>query len=141
MLVRVAVIADYASLSVMDKLNVMGIFSVIFVPILPYAHPQMQLVCQIEFESDEVGQKSLRIALFDADDRELFGIDGAMNIPRAPDGQKTTVNQILCLNNVRFENYGPHEFRVFLNSDVVAIIPVRVMKPLPRPSIASPSNN
>ena len=141
MLVRVAVLADYASLSEMVKLNVMGIFSMIIASRVPCVHPQMQLVCQIEFDTDEAGKKDLRISMIDADGHELFGIDGEMLVPRDSEGEPTTVSQILCLNNVRFENYGAYEFRVSIDGGSVATIPVRVVRPRSRPPVLPVSSN
>ena len=45
---RIAVLADYASLSIEHKLNIMGIFTAINAAQTPVVHPQMKLVTQFE---------------------------------------------------------------------------------------------
>ncbi len=129
MRVRVAVLADYASISEGAKLNVMGIFAVIFADRVPAAHPLMQLVCQFEFEAAEAGTKDVKIVLRDEDGKEFFSLSGEMVVSRSPSGEPTLVNQILGFNNITFPKFGSYEFLVLLNGKIEADLPLRVVRP------------
>lgn len=128
MLVRIAALADYASLSVGDKLNILGIFSNIMARNEPVVHTQMHLVVQFEFDATEAGKKEVRILLADADGHELLSLGGEIAVPRARSGESSTINQILTLNNVTFPRFGRYEFRVLLNGRLEATIPVSVQR-------------
>lgn len=135
MLTRIAVLADYASLSQGNKLNILGIFSIIYAAKMPTAHPQMQVVVQFEFEPAEAGKKDLKIALQDDDAKELFGIAGQIEVPRGEAGEPAVVNQVLQLNNVLFPKYGGYEFCVLINGEVKAHIPLKVIR------LSAPASN
>ncbi len=126
MRVRIAALADYASISLGDKLNVLGIFSNVMAHGEPIVHSHMQLVVQIEFDSTEAGNKNVRIVLQDDDGAELLSVNGEINVPRAEYGEPTVINQILVLNNTTFPRFGHYEFRVLINDRVEAEIPLTV---------------
>ena len=128
MLIRIATLADYASVAQGDKLNIMGIFSNIMARSEPVVHPQMYLVIQFEFDPAESGKKEARILLADDNGREVLSLGGEIVVPRAPFGQSSTVNQIITLNNVSFPRFGRYEFRVLLNGRLEATVPVSVQK-------------
>ncbi len=128
MLVRIAALADYASISQGDKLNSLGIFSTIMARGEPVTHTQMHLVVQFEFDSTEAGKKEVRIILEDDDGGELLSLGGEIAVPRARHGEPATVNQILILNNVTFPRFGRYEFRVLLNGRLEAAIPITIQR-------------
>ncbi len=128
MLVRIAALADYASVSQGDKLNIMGIFSNIMARSEPIVHAQMHLVVQFEFDSTEAGKKDARIRLMDAEGHEVLSLGGEITVAHVPHGQTSTVNQIIALNNVNFPRFGRYEFRVLLNGRLEATVPVTVQR-------------
>ncbi len=128
MQVRIAVLADYASISLGDKLNVLGIFSNILARAEPVVHSQMQLVMQFEFDSTEAGKKNVQILLQDQEGQELLQMNGEIAVPRLPRGESATINQILLLNNTNFPKFGQYEFRVVINGRLEATIPLTVRK-------------
>ena len=128
MYVRIAALADYASISTGDKLNILGIFSNIMARGEPIVHSQMQLVVQIEFDSTEAGKKEMRIALEDADGKDVLAVGGEVAVPRAPHGEASIINQILVLNNTTFPKFGRYEFRVLINGRLEATIPLSVRR-------------
>lgn len=128
MQVRMAVLADYASLSLGDKLNVLGIFSNILARAEPIVHAQMQLVIQFEFDASETGKKNVRIMMQDEAGHELVNMNGEIVVPRLPHGESATINQILLLNNTNFPRFGRYEFRVVVNGRLEATIPLSVRK-------------
>jgi hypothetical protein len=128
MRVRIAVLADYASISIGDKLNILGIFSNIVARAEPIVHPQMQLVVQFEFDSVEAGKKDVKIVLQDEDGKDILTVRGEINVPRSPHGGPSMVNQILVLNSTNFPKFGSYEFRVLINDRTEAEIPLTVSR-------------
>ncbi len=128
MQVRIACLADYASISMGDKLNIMGVFSQIMAHSEPIVHMQMQLVVQLQFEPAEAGKKQVRILLRDEDGKELLSLGGEITVPRATREAPAVVNQILVLNNVTFPHFGRYEFWVLLNDRLETTIPVAITR-------------
>ena len=126
MRIRIAVLADYASVSLGEKLNVMGIFSNISARAEPIVHAQMYLVIQLEFDSAEAGKKVVKVVLQDDDGNDLLSVGGEMNVPRAAHGEPAIVNQIIVLNNTSFPKFGRYEFRVLINERTEEVIPLSV---------------
>lgn len=54
MQVPLAVLADYANVTADGKLNIMGIFDIIYAPQVSFVHPQMQLVMKLR---TDIGKK------------------------------------------------------------------------------------
>jgi len=128
MRIRIAVIADYASVSLGDKLNVLGIFSSIFARAEPIVHAQMQLVLQFEFDASEAGKKNVQMFLRDEAGQALMSLSGEIVVPRAGHGESAVINQILLLNNTSFPKFGFYEFQVLLNGRLEATVPLTVRK-------------
>ena len=123
---RIAVLADYASLSIEHKLNIMGIFTTINAAETPVKHPQMKLVTQFEFEASETGQHQMRIILVDDDGHEQFNIAATVNIQHPHDGRPVLMNQIFDLAHVAFPAFGDYEFRILLNEQVATEVPLTI---------------
>ena len=128
MRVRLAVLADYASVSLGDKLNIMGIFSNIMARTEPIVHPQMQLVVQFEFDPAEAGQKEMKIVLHDEDGMEILAVGGEMMVPRGQGGQPAIINQLLLMNGISFPKFGHYVFKVLINGRTEADIPLTVTR-------------
>ena len=129
--VRIAVLADYASMSQGNKLNILGIFSNINTENVPAVHSNMKLITSFEFESTEAGTKNFTIELVNEDGREIFSLNGQLHFEGNPDGHSTVVNQILDLNNVIFPEFGDYEFTVSFDGETASRIPVSVTMPSP----------
>ncbi len=123
---RIAVLADYASLSIEHKLNILGVFTTINATKAPVVHPQMKLVAQFEFDASEAGQHPMRVVLIDADGNELLSIAGVITIQPPPGGKPALMNQLLDLTNLTFPRFGDYEFRILIDDEVAAEIPLTV---------------
>ncbi len=123
---RIAVLADYASLSIEHKLNIMGIFTAINAAQTPVAHPQMKLVTQFEVEASETGQHQMRITLVDEDGHELFNIAALLNIQHPHDGRPVLINQIFDLAHLSFPTFGDYEFRILLDDELITEVPLTI---------------
>lgn len=128
---RLAVLADYASIAVGDKLNVLGIFSNILSPAAPVVHAQMYLVVQFAFDSDEAGSHPVQVVLLDEDGHELIGIRGEITVAPVRSGEAATVNQIFVFNNTSFPRFGSYEFQIALDGETRAIVPVNITQVSP----------
>lgn len=116
--VTLALLADYANITREGKLNVMGVFSIINAPVLPWVHPQMQLVLEFEAGAAEWDtQKEIEIKLIDIDARPLIGIKSSIKVPRGEPGRRVRVNSIITLANVKFDRQGDYEFAILVGGE------------------------
>lgn len=126
MFVRIAVLADFASLSIDNKLNILGIFRGLSASQVPTMHPQMKLVTQFEFDSTEAGDKQVRIILVDEDGHDLLTVTGDFTVARSEHGRESLFNQIIDLTGLVFPRFGDYEFRILINERMECIIPLAV---------------
>lgn len=127
-----AVLADCANVSQDGKINIMGIFEFIRTNKLPVVHPQMQFVLVLKGDSADANREHrLTIELIDEDGRKIFGMDGTMNFGLPPQGQGVHLNQIIQINNIRFERAGRYDFKIIVNNEVRGSVPLSIIE---RPS-------
>jgi len=132
--VALALLADAANATANNKLNVLGAFTHINPPMLPYQHPAMTLV--LKFDADPVEEntdKTIQVVLVDPDGRELNRLDIQSHLPAgdAPGAQIEVLLQ-LTLNGIRFERPGPHAYVVLVNGETKTRVPLNVVAP-PQP--------
>ena len=127
--VRIAVLADFASITNDNKLNILGVFTDLFATKVPAVHPQMQLVTVLEFDSTEAGDKDLKLVLVDEDGREVFSISGILRVERGSAGRQVITHQIFNFNNLTFPKYGEYEFVILINGDRKGSVSLRVREP------------
>jgi hypothetical protein len=126
MLVKLAVLADYANVTSDGKLNILGIFDRMNVVNLPAVHPQMNLVLRLEAHPAEHGRAHpVEIRLHDPDGQTVFEVSGEI-VPQGEPGEAVSTNQILTLNNLQLNKTGGYTFVVLVNNDLKAEIPLAV---------------
>ena len=131
-----ALLADYANVTREGKPNVMGLFTIINAPVLPWTHPQMQLVLEFEAGSAEWDtEKKIEIKLLDADANQVFTVGGTAKVPRGEPGRRVRINTILTINNVKFNAEGDYIFAVLIGGDTKKEIPLRVNFAPPTPPV------
>ncbi len=124
---RVAVLADCANVTADGKLNIMGVFNVINAQRVPVVHSQMQLVLSLAPDPWELNTTvPLEIQLVDADGKILFGVKGQVAPGGAAGGEQPTTNYLLGLNNTVFEKFGSFDFKILVNDEPFASIPLVV---------------
>ncbi len=129
MKVTLAVLADAANVTREGKLNILGIFEVIQVSTFPATHPQMQLVMRFEADISESGKtKKLEIQLMDEDGKRLMNLGGEMTLGQKQPGQSMTTSQILTINMMKFEAPGNYEFKILINDELKAEVPLRLIQ-------------
>ena len=133
--VTLALLADYANITREGKLNVMGLFTIINAPVLPWIHPQMQLVLDLEADPAEWDtQKNIEIKLMDADANQLLSIQGGVKVPRGQSGQRLHINSIMTFGNIKLNSAGDYAFVILIGGETKKRVPLRVnYVPLPSP--------
>ena len=139
--VALALLADYANVTREGKLNVMGLFTIIKAPTLPWIHPQMQLVLQFEAGAAEwETQKDIQVKLLDADANSLLDLRGSVKVPRGEAGRRVHVNSIMTFANAKFQAEGDYVFAVLIGGETKKEIPLRVVHSPRTPPDVKPSD-
>lgn len=135
--IKHAVLADYAMVSKDGKLSIIGIFERLFAQKFPVTHPQMCLVLNFEADRADAGkQHRLEFQLIDADGKVQLNFGGEMAVAAPPPGENVRFNHIVNLNNVVFKAMGTYEFKVLVNGEVRAGVPVRLVEAPKPPDMA-----
>ena len=125
--VTLSLLADYANVSKEGKLNVMGLFTIINAPALPWVHPQMQLVLELEAGPAEWdSQKDIQIMLLDADGNQILSVQGNAKVPKGEAGRRVRINMIMTFGNVKFDAEGDYTFAILIGGETKKEIPLRV---------------
>ncbi|MBA7663758.1 hypothetical protein ES703_71806 [subsurface metagenome] len=136
--VKLALLADYVNMTPEGKLNLMGLFTVINAPTLPWSHPQMQLVLQMEADPAEWGkQKKIEIILMDQDANTILTIGSELTVPKGKSGKPVQINTILNFHNVTFKTAGDYAFVILIGGETKERIPLRVNHSPPTPPTKS----
>ena len=126
--VTLAVLADYANVSKEGKLNIMGIFDVIHAQQVPYTHPQMQFVMNLEATIAETGKtKKVEVHLMDGDGKKLFTVNGDFALGEVQPGEPFRTNSILTVNMLKFDQPGDYVFNVLINDEHKARVPLKLV--------------
>lgn len=132
MRVTLAVLADYANVTREGKLNILGIFDAIHSRSFPMIHNQMQLIMRFEADISEKGrQKQIEVRLIDEDGNQLMMLNGQLKIGEVKAGELFHTNQILTLQNVKFEKPGNYRFDIFVDNHHEREIPLKVVQIAP----------
>ena len=118
--------ADYGG-----KLSVVGIFDTIFARQLPAVHPHCCLAVKLRFDSEESGQKKLRLSICHDDGKLVLP---AMEIPiqvaMPPGLQSNTIQVVANIAGMQIEQFGEYSIDLELDGRHEGTTPlfVRQMK-------------
>ena len=128
--IKLATIADAANISREGKLNITGIFNNIKTASFPASHPCMVLVYVIEGDiSDAQATHKLKVDLIDEDGNLVIPpLEGKINFKTVGSVNKMSASQIIQLANVQFKKHGRHAFKIILNGEVRATVPLEIIK-------------
>jgi Family of unknown function (DUF6941) len=127
---RILLVADFANVDALGKLNIIGAFNRIFVREFPAKHALLYVVIRLAVELGEFGkERNLSIILYDEDSGERWK-SGELKFSVAPPegGHSVDFHPIVAIQNLEFEKPGRYEFRVFVNDDLKGTIPLDVAK-------------
>ena len=128
--VTVAVLADYANVTREGKVNILGIFDIIYTKHFPVILPTMQLVMKFEAPRTEVEMvKNVVVKLLDQDGNQILEIGGPFKLEKLNNNPITIQsNHFLILNNLRFDKAGDYVFSVLVNGEKKRSVPLKVIK-------------
>ena len=113
MRITMATIADFASVAVLDKLNVLGVFDRIAAQKFPVRHAQMFFAARFQFgyeDGDKTHESEVRLE--DEDGKVILRTEGTIAIPKIAPGDVHSNNLVICLQNLEFKAPGNYVFTV-----------------------------
>ena len=128
--VALALLADAANTTRDGKLNVLGVFDVIYASKFPSAHPSMVLVLRLESAAaDGNRQHELDVRFIDEDGAQLLKIDARVVVPPTPEsGRPRRFTHPIQINGLQFKKPGNFAFEVRLNGDLATSLPLTVLE-------------
>ncbi|HUP19634.1 MAG TPA: hypothetical protein VM778_06745 [Gemmatimonadota bacterium] len=129
--VTLAVCCDAANVSREGKLNLLGIFNSIHAARFPAAHPHLALVLRVEARMGEEGTHPLEIKLVDEDGKQLFEVNGQLQLQGARPGRPMTAQTIIDMNNFQLPRAGTYSFEIFLAQKHARSVAIHVFDETP----------
>ena len=128
--VNLAVLADYANITQDNKLNILGLFDIIFARNFPVRHNSMQLIITFESPSSEANTiKDVKIILMDDDGKKLFEMGGPLKLGQVKSNMLAIkFNHIIALNGLVFEKEGDYSFDIQVGGDTKKSVPLKIKK-------------
>jgi hypothetical protein len=124
--VQLALLADYASVSMDGKMSVAGIFDRLVVHELPWHHPTMFIALRILFHPGEEGDHGIKIRFVNADGREIIGLAADVTVKAVDPVDGGTTQLVLSMNNVPIATAGRYAFDVFFDGRYEHTVPLVV---------------
>ena len=132
--VTLALLCDSANVSTAGTLNILGQFNTISATAFPVTHPMMRLVLRFKASQKELGAESdLTIRTVAVGGDTIGEINGRISA-RGVDSQGRTDESppvILDIANMSFEQPGDYAFRVLVDRDEKATVPLYVVESAP----------
>ena len=119
MRLELLLLADYANISVGEKLNVMGIFRNVNTSEVPARHPEMYIIVGMDASAAEFGSEhTLKIDIVDDDARQKV-LEWSRNfvVPTPPSGVNVKLNHLLNVRDLVFPHYG--NYAVYVTVDTL----------------------
>jgi len=126
--VTLAAICDYASISVGEKINVMGVFDTIFAAQFPASHPQLFLAIRVQFGyEDRNTEMRVLVRLENEDGQKSFEATPVGKIGDVPPGEVGNSNLIMQLANLSFPAPGRYSVVIRAGEHEVRL-PLRIVR-------------
>lgn len=125
----VLLLADYANVAERGKLNVMGIFSMLYSETFPTRHPEMHLIVKLSASPAEYDTtRKLIIKLLNEDaTQEIVNWSRDIQVPHGT-GERVEINQILRLTQLVFPTPGRYQFSVMVDNDEKGVLPLLILQ-------------
>lgn len=131
MQVRFALFADYALVSVDQKVSLLGLFDEINAPGFPFQCPLIFMAVSIQAESSESRDCQLEILLWDEDGNAIFTRKTPVTFPTpSRTGAIARHNEIMGVGGLLFSRAGDHALIVSINGEERTRVVLRVNGPL-----------
>ena len=127
--IDLALIADAATVDAGGKLNILGVFDRITAAEFPAQHGRLCLVLRFSASVSEAGPHPVLITLKGPAGKEVFRLDGEMNLSPGPGsaGEGIHVPQVLNLDGVVFQHPGQYSFDVAVDGQHHVSISLQVV--------------
>lgn len=123
--VALLLVADFANIDQLGKLNIFGVFGRILARGFPTKQPMMHLILKLGVELGETAEtRTLSIRFADQDGQELWVFTQNFEVPKTEAGQQPEVNILLELRDFLFPKPGRYEFKVYIDKDYKASLPI-----------------
>ena len=124
-----ALVADAANTETGGKLNVLGVFDVIYSEKFPYVIPQFFVVVRFSAGPAEFGlKKQFQLVILNPDGQPIGRIDGKGTVPTPDSGGRANVELIVRMVNVPFEKPGRYAIAVLVGGEEKASIPLEIVE-------------
>jgi hypothetical protein len=105
------------------KLNIIGVFDQINATATPIATPPCCVAARIRFMSLEAGNKSVRVAIVDADGRDVLpAINVAIQVP--PNAPSATAQILVQMQQLALPHFGEYAVALAVDGRVEKSIPL-----------------
>ena len=132
MLLRYALVADFANVTNEGKVNIVGITDRIFSQQYPAVHRVMFLVMSLETEHEDDEQtRSIDVQLIDPDAQLVSRIQGQIEFGSG----KQILNQIHVFQDLLFNAPGNYQFNVFFDERLVKSVELELVLVSPPPDM------
>jgi len=110
------------------KLNALGIgIDRLIVRELPRAHRRLVVVTRVAFAPEDAGPQPFVIELIGPDGREVAPrVQGELNVQLGEGAGAARANIIIEIANAMFSSIGPHEAKLSIGGQEVAVLPLEV---------------
>lgn len=126
MRIDLALICDYALIDQLGKLSILGIFEHLWIPNFPAVHPRVHLVMRLKGKRTEIGDHRVTIRFVDEEGNQILSGDGTVTFNEPPAGITEIEAGTVLMFDVPLDHPGRYEFRIQVDEDVGAIVPMTV---------------
>jgi hypothetical protein len=128
MKVELLTLSDFAA-DYSGKLSIVGVFDTIYARQLPAVHPQCSVAAKLRFDSDEEGQRKLRLAVADDDGKLILPpMEIPIQVKISPGTQTQTIQVVANISGLKIEAYGEYSIDLALDDRHEASIPLFARK-------------
>lgn len=126
--VQIASLCDAAA-DYNGKLSLLGAFDTILVSQLPAVHPHCSVGIRIVFTDEDTGEHHLRLAMIDADGKNLLPkVEARLNIRMAENMFFATHNVVFNFQGLQFPKVGPYSIDISMDDKIIARIPLQILR-------------
>ena len=128
--IQIATLCDFAS-DYNGKLVISGTFDTLVARELPVVHPQCSLALRICMTDDDNGVHDFSVSIIDQDGHPVdskMPIKADMPVKVPEDVPFVTRNLVMNLQGLRFKSLGLYSIDVTIDGELVARIPLRILK-------------
>ena len=115
--IEIFTVCDYAQ-DMNGKLVIVGTFDAIFAKTFPAVHPSLSIVGRLRFADKEAGNHQFKMSFKNESGVELVPtLDGNLSVSKPLVGNHSTVNIVINLNQIKFDNPGKYNIELFLDGE------------------------